>query len=283
MWLFTGGCHYDENCGRYSVGCGQCPILGSKKINDLSFSVLNRKKKYWANNNLTVVASSHWLYDCAKSSELLKNARVEEIPIGINLEDFTPTNKEFAREKLLLPQNKKLVLFGAVNAVKDKRKGFKYLIDALKILGDKKDEIELVVFGSNFSKDVDNCDLKVNYLGHINDDKKISQIYSAADVFVAPSIQDNMPTTVMESLACGTPAVAFDVGGMSSMIEHKKNGYLSKPLDVNDLANGIKWVISNDADYGLLSRNSREKIEKEFNIQNITKKYIDLYRDILEK
>ena len=278
MWPFTGVCHYDEWCERYKMGCGICPILGSSSNSDLSSSILNKKKKYWHDTNLTMVAPSRWLYKCAQQSELFKDRIIKHIPVGMDLEVFYPTNKKEARKKLSLPLNKKLVLFGAVNAVDDKRKGFRYLIDALKILSNQKDKVELVVFGSSHSDEVSNCNLKVHFLGNINDNHKMSLIYSAADVFVAPSLQDNMPATVMESMACGTPVVAFGIGGMPDMIENGKNGYLAKPFDVNHLAKGILWLIENSNSLGV---EARKKVLDNFDIQKISKKYIEIYQNII--
>jgi len=280
MWSFTGGCHYDEECGRYQSGCGQCPILGSDRDGDLSSAVLNKKKKYWRDINLTMVAPSRWLCDCAYRSFLFRDARVEHIPVGMDLEVFAPTKKEEARKILGLPFDKKLVLFGAVNAVDDRRKGFKYLIDALKILTREKDRLELLIFGSTQSDDVRRCNLKANFLGNIADNHRMSLVYSAADVFVAPSRQDNMPATVMESLACGTPVVAFDIGGMPDMIEPMKNGYLAKPFQSDDLARGIKWVVDH-VDQVALSNRSRAKMMAEYNIKDIARRYLDLYKNIL--
>lgn len=282
MWSFTGGCHYDEECGRYKTGCGQCPILGSNHSADLSSRVINQKKKYWEKANITMVAPSRWLENCAKESAVFKNNRVEHIPVGMDLEVFTPIDKTEARKELFLPLDKKLVLFGAVNAVDDKRKGFKYLLEALKLLAEFKDKIELVVFGSSCSEEIKNSDLKAHFLGNIYDNRKMSLVYSATDVFVAPSLQDNMPATVMESFACGTPVVAFNVGGMPDMLEHQKNGYLARPFESGDLAIGIKWVIG-EADYPALAQRSRKKMEEEFDIKNIAGHYIDLYKNILGK
>lgn len=282
MWPFTGGCHYDEECGRFKMGCGKCPILGSSSTSDLSSSILNKKKKCWHNIDLTMVAPSHWLYNCAKESDLFKNTRVEHLPVGMDLTIYTPANKAEARKILGLPQDKKLVLFGAVNAVDDKRKGFKYLIDALKNLSNQQDRIELAVFGSLGSDLVSSIGFKCHFLGNIKDNKKIALVYSAADVLVAPSLQDNMPATVMESLACGTPVVAFNIGGMSDMIEHNKNGYLARPFEPLDLASGISIII-NSQDYTALSLRSRKKMEEEYNIGTIADRYIALYKDVLEK
>lgn len=281
MWPFTGGCHYDEECGRYHDRCGTCPILGSKSEEDLSRRVLNEKNRYLNDLNLTVVAPSKWLWKCASESSLFRNKRVENIPVGMDINTFSPVNKMEAREILKLPKDKKLVLFGAMNAVSDKRKGFGYLQDALNKLANKNSNIELVIFGSSENESRDNFNFKCHFLGNINDNKKMSLVYSAADVFVAPSIQDNMPATVMEALACGTPVAAFNIGGMPDMIEHKLCGYLAHPFETSDLANGIEWILSNENIR--LGNRARSKMIVEFDISKIADKYFDLYHSIVDK
>lgn len=281
MWPFTGGCHYDEGCGRYRLGCGSCPMLGSHKDSDLSRTITELKNKYWQNIDLTMVTPSRWLLQCAQKSKLFQNKRVEHIPVGIDVGVFRSINKVEARKQLSLPLDKKLILFGAINAVKDQRKGFKYLLEALNLLNNQDSNIELVIFGSSEFENKINFKLKSHFFGSIKDNKKMALLYSAADVFVAPSIQDNMPATVMESLACGTPVASFNIGGMPDMIEHKKNGYLAKPFDVVDLTNGIQWILENDERHIGLSQRGRNKIEEEFDIKIIANRYIDLYKNIL--
>lgn len=283
MWAFTGGCHYDEECGKYINNCGYCPILGTNKKNDLSSKIWKRKKKGWENLDLTVVAPSSWLGECAKKSSLFCNTRVEVIPNGIDLNRFKIIDKNIARDILCLPQDKKLILFGSLSALSNKRKGFLLLKEALKKYSSKKNkDIELIVFGSSKPRDEESLGFKIYYLGRLNDEISLALIYSAADAMIVPSMQDNLPNTVMESLACGTPVVAFNIGGISDMIDHRKNGYLAKPFETEDLAYGIKWVLEDDSRREKLSENAREKVVKEFDIVKITKRYTDLYKDILK-
>lgn len=283
MWAFTGGCHYDEECGKYDKNCGHCPILSSNKKNDLSSKIWKRKEKYWKNLDLTIVTPSSWLGECAKKSSLFYNARVEVIPNGIDLNRFKPINKNIARDILCLTKDKKLILFGALDALSDKRKGFPLLKKALKKLSSKENkDIELIIFGSSRPRDEEKLGFKTHYLGQLNDEISLALVYSMADVMIVPSIQDNLPNTIMESLACGTPVVAFNIGGIPDMIEHQKNGYLAKPFDTTDLANGIEWVLEDNSRWEKLSENAREKVIKEFDIVKIAKRYTDLYKDVLE-
>ena len=283
MWAFTGGCHYDEECGKYNKKCGYCPILGSNKKNDLSYKIFKRKEKSWKNLDLTIVTPSSWLGECAKKSSIFYKTRVEVIPNGIDLNRFKPIDKNIARDILCLPKDKKLILFGALSALSDKRKGFSLLKEALKKFSSKENkDIELFIFGSSKPRDEENLGFKTHYLGQLNDEISLALVYSAVDVMTVPSIQENLPNTIMESLACGTPIVAFNVGGIHDMIEHQRNGYLAKPSDTGDLAYGIKWVLEDNVKWKQLSQNAREKVIKEFDIMKIASRYFKLYEDILK-
>ncbi|WP_406659835.1 glycosyltransferase family 4 protein [Methanolobus sp. ZRKC3] len=273
MWAFTGGCHYNGTCDRYKDKCGSCPQLGSNKENDLSKRVWKHKKECWDDLDFTVVTPSHWLANCARSSSLFEDKKIEVIPNGLDLQKFKPVAKDEARKALNLPLDKNLILFGALNSTQDKRKGFQYLKSAISILSEDLD-FEAIVFGN--SSGGDQLDIPVNYMGRLPDNM-LTSIYSAADVFVAPSVQDNLPNTIMESLACGTPSVAFDIGGMSDMIVHKENGYLAKPFDVEDLAKGIEWVVEQDQRKKYLSEASRKYVENNFELKSVAKQYADLY------
>lgn len=280
MWAFTGGCHYNEGCEGYKIQCGNCKVLGSVRRKDLSNRVYNRKQKaYKSKKDMTIVGLSKWINECAKKSSLLKDKKHINLPNPLDTTIFKPFNKQKARELWNLPQEKKLVLFGAMSATSDPRKGFKELTDALQRL-DKKLDIEFVVFGSSNPFNAPNFGFKTHYLGHLYDDVSLVTLYSAVDVMVVPSLQENLSNAVMESLACATPVVAFDVGGNGDMIVHKENGYLSKPFEAANLKNGIEWILT-APNYHKLSQNAREKVVREFDSEIISKKYIDLYREIL--
>ena len=278
-WAFTGGCHIKWKCEKYRENCGACPRLGSQKENDLSRRVWRRKQKSFANiNNITIVGLSHWLTECSKNSSLLNNRKHITLPNPIDINIFKPFYKDKARELWNLPKDKKLVLFGAMSATSDINKGFKELSDAMEKLTSK--DIELVVFGSSKPQNAPDFGFKTHYLGRLHDDVSLVTLYSAVDVMVVPSLQENLSNTIMESLACATPVVAFDVGGNSDMIEHKINGYLAKPFESNDLANGIDWVL-NASNYDELCDNARDKVVRGFDSKVVAKKYIKLYEEIL--
>lgn len=279
MWAFTGGCHYDEECKGYEESCGNCKVLGSSKENDLSRKVFKRKQKAFdSKQDMTIVGLSSWLNECSKSSTLLKDKKHINLPNPIDSNIFKPFDKEKARELWSLPQDKKLVLFGAMGATSDPRKGFDELSDAMKKLKDS--NIEFVVFGSSQPENAPDFGFKTHYLGSLADDVSLVTLYSAVDVMVVPSLQENLSNAIMESLACGTPVVGFDIGGNSDMIEHQQNGYLVKPFESEDLAHGIEWVL-NATNYDELCLKAREKVVKEFESKVVAKKYSKLYEDIL--
>ncbi len=279
-WYFTGGCHYFWDCEKYTLSCGACPILSSVMEYDLSrICWLRKKRVFQKKKDIFVVGSSKWITDCSKRSSLLKDKKHFTIPSGVDSAIFKPVDKNFARKIWNLPQSKKIILFGAINPLSDKRKGFRQLTEALQKLK-KRDDIELVIFGSVRPKDCPDFSFPTRYVGYINDEISIATLYSAADLTLAPSLQENLSNVVIESLSCGTPVVAFDIGGNKDIIEHKFNGYLAKPYDTDDFANGIRWVLDNP-NYNQLQLNAREKILKEFDIKVVVKKYIELFNEVL--
>ncbi|NER78127.1 MAG: glycosyltransferase [Leptolyngbya sp. SIO1D8] len=283
MWAFTGGCHYNQECDRYTQSCGSCPQLQSHKERDLSRWVWHRKSKAWQKRNFTIVALSSWLKDCAQASTLFRDWRIELIPNGIDTQVYRPVNKQLARDLLGLPQHKHIALFGAVKATSDKRKGFHLLQPALQELSQSGwgDRLELAIFGASRPDHAPDFGLVSHYLGSFNDDLSLSLVYSAADVFVLPSVQDNLPNTVMEAMSCGVPCVAFKVGGIPDMVEHQKNGFLAQPYEISRLAEGIVWVLDNSSRHQKLAAYAREKVEQEFTQQRQAQRYASLFSKIL--
>jgi glycosyltransferase involved in cell wall biosynthesis len=284
MWAFCGAEHYVRDTKRYIEGYNKNNRPNFEKGLDLNKWTWKRKMKHWSKIDFNVVTPSRWLAECAGESHLLKNKRIEVIPNGIDTKIFKPIEKEIAREILNLPQNKKLVLFGAMNATKDPRKGFEFAKKAMRELSEKKEneDMELVVFGASEPEEEVDFGFKVNYLGKISDETSLALIYSAVDVFVTPSLEDNLPNTIMESLTCGNPCVGFNIGGIPDMIDHKNNGYLAECKNSKDLAEGIEWVLE-DSNYEKICQNARERATKNFNVKVIVEKYIDLYKSILDK
>ncbi|MBN4003551.1 glycosyltransferase family 4 protein [Nostoc sp. LPT] len=283
MWGFTGGCHVTGECDRYKVFCGACPQLNSGNEWDLSRWVWQRKVKAWKNLNLTLVSPSSWLAECAHSSSLFQNLRIEVIPHGLDTQKYRPINQHFAREALNLPQDKKLVLFGAIEATSDRNKGFHLLQPALQELSKSgwKDDLEVVIFGASQPENPPNLGFKTHYLGHLHDVISLATVYSAANVMLVPSLQESFGQTASESFACGTPVVAFNSTGLKDIVDHQQNGYLAKPYEVEDFAKGISWVLENEQRLQKLSFYARKKAEQEFTLELQAHRYSALFQEIL--
>ena len=284
MWPFTGGCHYDDECGKFQQSCGNCPVLNSEQERDLSRHIWKRKQKSWEGVPMVIVATSHWLADMARSSTLFKDKRVEVIPNGIDTGIYKPGNKEAARAAYNLPQDKHIIMFSAFSATSDKRKGNQYLVQALEKMSQAGwgSKAELVIIGASKPENPPDMGMKVHYMGHMHDEISQALLYSAANVVVAPSMQENLSNTVMESIACGTPVVAFDIGGMPDMINHQTNGYLAAPFDPNDLAAGMMWVLENESRHKMLSQRARQTVEERYALKTVANRYLTLYQSILK-
>lgn len=283
MWPFTGGCHYDDECGKFRDSCGGCPVLRSDKENDLSRRVWKRKQQSWDKLPMTIVATSRWLADMARQSSVFRGKRIEILPNPIDTMRYKPIDKKVARDAWNLPQDKKLMLFSAFRATADKRKGNQFLIPALEQLaqaGWGKDT-ELLVIGAHAPEDDIDLGMKIHYMGYLNDEVSQVLLYSAADVTVAPSMQENLSNTVMESLACGTPVVAFDIGGMPDLIDHQQNGYLAKPFESEDLAQGIAWVLGDSERHAALRAHARLQVVQRYTMETVAMRYRDLYQELL--
>lgn len=278
---FTGLCSYFEDCEKFKTHCGACPQLGSTKEKDFSYDVFEMKKERYASLDFHIVTPSNWLAKSVKESVLLKKYPVSVIPNGIDTAVFAPQDKIEAKKSLSLSLQKKTILFGGISAIADPRKGGHFLKDALSELltSDLKENIELLIFGSE-QKDGTDFGFPATYLGYIADENELNTAYNAADVMIVPSTHENLPNTILESLSCGTPVVAFDIGGNSDMIEHQKNGYLAKPYEVDDLVRGIQFCIENNVD-NILGINGRNKILGNFRIEDVARKYVNLYNNIL--
>jgi glycosyltransferase involved in cell wall biosynthesis len=284
MWPFTGGCHYSEECDRYTKSCGACPQLKGDRESDLSRWVWQRKAKAWHDLNLTVVAPSQWMAECARSSSLFQNLRIEVIPFCLDTDQFQPIPPTEAREALGLPQDKQLVLFGALSATEDPRKGFQLLIPALQSLSESgwQDKVELVVFGSSSPDEPIDLGFKTHYLGSLNDNG-LKQAYSAADVMIVPSLQESFGQTASEALACGTPLVAFNATGLKDIIDHETSGYLAQPYEIEDLARGIAWILEDAHRHQQLRLNARQRAVEQFSLKVQARQYISLYQELLEQ
>ncbi len=281
-WAFTGGCHYPKTCLGYLDKCGRCPQLGSERDNDVTRWIWKMKSKYWRTIDLTIVAQSRWMRDCVKACSLFNNRRIEIIPAGLDETVFRPMDKLEARAVENIPAAGAIILMGAYGGTRDPRKGFHLLVEALKALAKDgwADKAELLIFGGNEPVPAAITGLRTRYLGYVPGDSLI-RLYNAADVFVCPSTQENFGQTVLESLSCGTPVVAFDIGGPSDMVRHEQNGYLARPFSTDDLARGIAWVLADKSRRRYLAAQARQKVEEHYTIEKVARSYVNLYKEVL--
>jgi glycosyltransferase involved in cell wall biosynthesis len=277
MWPLTGGCHYSLDCERFKVGCGFCPQLGSHSSTDLSRWVYKRKVKYIP-KTLIVVGISHWLTNQARQSIIFKDHLCITVSNNINTKEFHKIDKCEAKKILGFATDKKVVLCGSTS-IKDFYKGFQKYIDALHYLN--KDNIFLCFFGRFDPSLINEFNFEYKSLGYLNDNISLNLVYAAADVFVAPSIQEAFGKTLAEAQCSGTPVVCFDATGPKDIVKHKMTGYKAIPFDAKDLAKGIDWVL-NAVNYEELCQNARDKILRDFDSQVIAKKYINLYKKSLK-
>ena len=226
QWPYAGICHYTDECNRYQKHCHDCPQLLHPSKRDLSYKVFEEKNRIWKEANITFVGCSHWIASLAQQSALTQGHRIVSIPNAIDHKVFRPIPKTEARKAFGLSENEKIVLFIS-QKVTDERKGGWYLEDALKQLSG----IRLIRVGKGGDHE-------------IHEEQQMALLYAAADVFVTPSLQDNLPNTIVEAMSCGTPCVGFHVGGIPEMIHHKKDGYVARYRDADDLAEGIRYVLA---------------------------------------
>ena len=272
MWAFTGGCHYNDTCMGVIDGCNNCTRINSRFARQLRDVKTNKFKAV----NLVFVGCSRWISEESKKSYISRNSEVETISINNPIEDkiFHFYRKELVRELLNIHTKKYIVLFGSATNL-EKRKGYSYLKDAINMLD--KTKYCLIVFGDEVSrKDFDGYDIIL--AGYISDEIHLAMLYGAADVYVAPSMQENLSNSVMESLSCGTPVVAFNVGGMNELIVNGENGFLTSPFNIEEFSSNIERACQIKE-----HRNISENTIKKFNKSQIGIQYVELYHRMMNK
>ena len=280
MWPCTGICHHARECNNYQMQCHDCFYLDKPNNHDLSYQIFNKKKKIYQSGKIIFITCSRWLKSRAEKSALLSGQAMFTIPNPIDTSLFFPMDKTFCRKKFNLSNDKKIILFGAVK-ISDDRKGIHYLIEAIELLSQKSEanNLELVIFGKSNMDLSEISTLNVNYLNFLSNVEDIIAMYNTADVYVTPSLEENLPNTIMESLSCGVPCVGFNVGGIPEMINHKSNGYISEYESAEDLAAGIYWTLF-EADYEQLSQNARQKVIECYSEKIVAEQYINLYKQL---
>ncbi len=283
---FTGGCHVRYSCDHFERECGNCPLLKNPGPDDYSHKIWQSKNRAYKDLQFSIIAPSNWMMQSIKRSKLLAGREVNVIPNTLETDVFTASGKSAMKQELGLDPGKFVMLSGFMPSRKDLHKGTPYLLEALKILIQEgwldRDKVELIVFGNRDEKNVPDFPVRTTFLGTISDDQRLARCYSAADVFITPSLEDNLPNTVLESLACGTPVVAFTTGGIPDMVQHKANGYLAEYRSSEDLARGIDWVFRHH-NPGELNNNARQSVLAGFSEKVIAARHIALYEKLLSK
>jgi len=282
---FTGGCHVRYTCDHFIQECGNCPLLKDSSPDDYSHRAWKQKKDAYAQLDFTVVAPSTWMQASVLQSSLTKGRAISQIANTLETDIFKSADKQAAKKLAGFPAEKFVFLSGFMPSRKDLHKGTSYLLESLELLkmrlGAKAEHIELVVFGNRNTEDVPEFPFKTRFLGTIDDDEQLAGYYAAADAFLIPSLEDNLPYTVMESLACSTPVIAFTTGGIPDMVKHEYNGYLAAYRSSESFADGMEWAI-NHPDKRKLQQQARQTVMDNFSEEVISKKHLSLYQQLLK-
>ena len=283
-WPATAICHYTHGCKAYRNVCRNCRLLpGHGGDRDLAWQVWTRKQQMLSTEHVSYVACSRWLETQAKQSALLSGQPITSIPNPIDTRLYKPGDKKEARKNLGLPLDKRIILFVS-QRVTDERKGMSYLTDAIALLAKEEPETArqtmVAILGGHAEELEGKLALPVFPLGYVSDEHKIVEVYNAVDVFVLPSVEDNLPNTIMEAMACGVPCVGFKTGGIPEEIDHLKTGYVAKQCDADDLMRGIKWVLD-EADPEVLRQASVRKVSTTYSQNAVSLRYIEVYNQAL--
>ena len=284
LWPATALCHYARGCRHYMSQCHQCPLLpGGGGDHDLSAAVWRRKQNMLSAGTIHFVACSRWLEGEAKKSALLRGQHITSIPNPINTRVYCPQDQAEARRQMGLPVEGRIILFVS-QKVTDERKGISYFVEAVSQLAEQHPELKadthIAILGAHADAVASQLALPTHALGYLSDERQIVAVYNAADVFVTPSLEDNLPNTIMESMACGVPCVGFRVGGIPEMIDHRKNGYVAEFRNAADLARGIGWVLT-EADRDALRSEALRKVKLSYSQSSVSLRYIELYQEAL--
>jgi glycosyltransferase involved in cell wall biosynthesis len=287
MWAFCGAEHYIDFNSPERYKEGYCSFNRSSLdvgLFDIDKWVWRRKKKNWSNVKFNFVTPSKWITDCLQESKLFSDQKAVIIPNCLDTEMFQPKKKEICRKIFDIDQGKKIILFGADEGGKNPLKGFHLLQDSFKILASSKllNEIQCVVFGGcNNLEQEETYGIPIKNVGRITDDELLASLYNAVDLFVIPSMIDNLPNTVMEAMSCGVPCIGFNIGGIPDLIDHQENGFLVPPFSSKGLSDGMQWLVSDMNRLTIFGRNARKKVLANYHPNIIAKQYTALYQQVL--
>lgn len=282
MWPVTGHCAYSYDCERWRTGCGSCPILGDLPAlrSDTTALLWKIKRSVYSRSNLTIVAPSTWMARIAAESPLLGRFPIHVIPNGIDTDVFRHIDQRAARQTLNLPIGHRVLMFSA-QFVSDRRKGGAFVPEAigrLQEMGQK--NVTLLVVGSGAQAWASDTRVPVRAFETVSNDELLAILYAAADVFIMPTLADNLPNGILESMACGTPAVAFDTGGCADAVRHLETGYLAKHGDVEDLTRGVERLLTDTALRLRLGAQARRVVEQEYSLMLQARRLAGLYEEV---
>ena len=284
QWYFTGICHYSGTCDKYRSQCCNCPMI--KGVGgDMARRVFDRKRAIYEGRNLTFVGCSRWMADLARQGALTQGHTVTNVTNAIDTDVFKPMDKASARKKYCLPTDQRLLLFGA-QRITDKRKGFRYLAEACEHISmhhpTLPGHLGVVVLGGDAESVKSALPLPVYTVNYLSNEAEIAELYNAVDLFVTPSLQDNLPNTIVEAMSCGVPCVGFNVGGIPEMINHQQDGYVADYCDSIDFAQGIAWCL-NDSRYASLSQQARNSALASYSEPIAAQRYQAVYQSAIQK
>ena len=282
LWPFTGGCFYLWGCERLVSGCGECPYLYNQESNDLSSSLLSTKIKLFKESGINWAAPSKWLSEVAKTSIVLKSdLKFAVIPNPIKVSSFEVCYESQKRENKIrfnLNPTKFTVLFSAAN-LENPAKGFADFRKILDRLGPN--QIQAIVLGQ--SKEIIDLPVSFHYAGYVGKPEQVKSLFGAADLYITTSLEDNLPTTVMESLACGIPALGYNIGGIPELISDDSTGFVYSKGDWQAMSDGVLHLLKNPNLLAEFSVNARRKAELEYEESIVANRYAELYDEVIHK
>lgn len=280
MNAFTGGCHYDRGCGRFTATCGACPLLRSDDPNDITHRVIQRKiaaLREVPESRLVVICPSRWMEREVQRSTVFGRFQTEVIPNGIDLRTFQPLDRAALRRQYQIAPEDRVIFFIA-ESLSDPRKGAAELQRAIAHLTHLPN-LRIVTLG-DFDAEKMQGPL-YRHLGKINDPRKVCEAYNLADVSVVPTLQDNFPNTVLESMASGTPVVGFATGGVVDAVEHGVSGLLAPTGDTDGLAALLIRALSDDELRVSMGHAARARAVEHYSLERQTTACASLYRRLL--
>lgn len=279
MWPFCGAEHYTDD-GRFHEGYVRNNRPDHESGFDLNRWTWNRKRRAWR-QQMHIVAPSRWLASCVSQSVLMRDWPVSVIPYALDTDVWRPVGKSTSRQIMGLPEDRRLLAFGALREGSDPRKGINLLLATLENLRGGMSGLELVIFGQRQPREKPDVSFPIHYAGHLHDDLSLRVLYSAVDAIIVPSRQDNLPNIGVEALSCGTPVIAFNTCGLPDIVKHQETGWLAEAFNTDDLARGIHWVLEDEERLATLGERARRYAEQNFAASVIAEKYRALYESVL--